>query len=206
MTDVLNAEGFGSGTGAKPAGKLGQSLNRELSREMVAGRSKGGVMVVDHNFRVVMIDAKAAQYCSVSAGQSQGKRFYALFPSLLGSFASELHEVLAFVGRKQCSRPAENALLQQFPRAFEKPDERESDQPPTLNAISMRAYPDGNSIYALIQLQWGTDAPLSQQQDGSNLIAEQQGLYGRPLNFDRNAILVVVDSEGFIQSISTAAE
>jgi hypothetical protein len=70
----------------------------------------------------------------------------------------------------------------------------------------MRAYPDGNSIYALIQLQWGTDAPLSQQQDGSNLIAEQQGLYGRPLNFDRNAILVVVDSEGFIQSISTAAE
>lgn len=207
MTDVLNAEGFGSGTGAKLAGKLGQSLNRELSRELVAGRSKGGVMVVDHNFRVVMIDAKAAQYCSVSAGQSQGKRFYALFPSLLGSlFASELHEVLAFVGRKQCSRPAENALLQQFSRAFEKPDERESDQPPALNAISMRAYPDGNSIYALIQLQWGTDAPLSQQQDGSNLIAEQQGLYGRPLNFDRNAILVVVDSEGFIQSISTAAE
>jgi hypothetical protein len=107
MVDVLNADGIGSGTGAELADKLGQSLNKELSRELMAGRSKGGVMVVDHNFKVVMIDAKVAQYCSVSAGQSQGKRFYALFPGLLCSlFASELHEVLAFVGRKQCSRPA----------------------------------------------------------------------------------------------------
>ena len=159
MVDVLNADGIGSGTGAELADKLGQSLNKELSRELMAGRSKGGVMVVDHNFKVVMIDAKVAQYCSVSAGQSQGKRFYALFPGLLGSlFASELHEVLAFVGRKQCSRPAENALLQQFSEAFEKSVEGESAQPPALSAISMRAYPDGNSIYALIQLQWRTDA------------------------------------------------
>ena len=207
MVDVLNADGIGSGTGAELADKLGQSLNKELSRELMAGRSKGGVMVVDHNFKVVMIDAKVAQYCSVSAGQSQGKRFYALFPGLLGSlFASELHEVLAFVGRKQCSRPAENALLQQFSEAFEKSVEGESAQPPALSAISMRAYPDGNSIYALIQLQWRTDAQLSQRQEDSNLIAEHQALYGRPLNFDSNAIMVVVDTEGFIQSISAAAE
>ena len=207
MVDVLNADGIGSGTGAELADKLGQSLNKELSRELMAGRSKGGVMVVDHNFKVVMIDAKVAQYCSVSAGQSQGKRFYALFPGLLGSlFASELHEVLAFVGRKQCSRPAENALLQQFSEAFEKSVEGESAQPAALSAISMRAYPDGNSIYALIQLQWRTDAQLSQRQEDSNLIAEHQALYGRPLNFDSNAIMVVVDTEGFIQSISAAAE
>ena len=61
MIDVLNADGIGSGTGAELADKPGQSLNKELSRELMAGRSKGGVMVVDHNFKVVMIDAKVAQ-------------------------------------------------------------------------------------------------------------------------------------------------
>ena len=212
MTDVLSADGIGSGTGVELANKLGQSLTKELSRELMAGRSKGGVMVVDHNFKVVMIDATVAQYCSVSAGQSQGKRFYALFPSLLGSlFASELHEVLAFVGRKQCSRPAENTLLEQFSQAFEKPAGAELKKGPALNAISIRAYPDGNSIYALIQLQWRTDpgcleASLSYAQDNARLVAEQQGLYGRPLNFDSNAIMVIIDSKGVIQSISAAAE
>ena len=56
----------------------------ELSRALVAARLKGGVMVVDRNFRVVMIDRKAAEFCAVSSGQSQGKRFYCAIPLALG--------------------------------------------------------------------------------------------------------------------------
>lgn len=87
----------------------------ELSRALVAARLKGGVMVVDRNFRVVMIDRKAAEFCAVSPGQSQGKRFYALFPALLGTeFAASLHQVTSTLGAKRCSRPADNPLLDQF--------------------------------------------------------------------------------------------
>jgi len=32
MTDLLNAAGFGSGRGAQLAGRLGKSLNKELTK------------------------------------------------------------------------------------------------------------------------------------------------------------------------------
>ena len=40
----------------------------ELSRALVAARLQGGVMVIDRNFRVVMIDRRTADFCRVSAG------------------------------------------------------------------------------------------------------------------------------------------
>tara|TARA_B110000503_G_scaffold128254_1_gene198950 strand:+ start:7942 stop:8280 length:339 start_codon:yes stop_codon:yes gene_type:complete len=64
-------------------------IGSDLSRALVAAKLAGGVMVIDRNFRVVMIDRKAAEFCRVSSGQSQGKRFYALFPSLMGSASRE---------------------------------------------------------------------------------------------------------------------
>ena len=83
MNDIFHAKGAG-GAGS------------ELSRALIAARLQGGVMVVDRNLRVVMIDRKAADFCQVSSGQSQGKRFYALFPGLLGSgFSGELHQIIS---------------------------------------------------------------------------------------------------------------
>ena len=86
MNDIFHAKGVG-GAGS------------ELSRALIAARLQGGVMVVDRNLRVVMIDRKAADFCQVSSGQSQGKRFYALFPGLLGSgFSGELHQIIGAAG------------------------------------------------------------------------------------------------------------
>ena len=119
----------------------------ELSRALVAARLKGGVMIVDRNFRVVMIDRKAAEFCAVSSGQSQGKRFYALFPALLGTeFAASLHQVTSTLGAKRCSRPADNPLLDQFVEAFARDKS-------ALLGISIKAYDDGSNIYGLIQLK-----------------------------------------------------
>ena len=124
MADVLNTDGIGSGTETSDAelsgelhdeitSKLTAAFNQELSRDLVAARLKGGVMVVDHNFKVVMIDRKAAHFCGLSPGQSQGKKFYALFPRLLGSlFASELHQVMPLANEDTGVRvsPVQEAL------------------------------------------------------------------------------------------------
>ena len=44
MTDVLNTDGTVVGA------QLKQSLDQEISKDIVAARLRGGVMVVDHNF------------------------------------------------------------------------------------------------------------------------------------------------------------
>ena len=66
MTDVLNTDGIGSGAGLN----IDSQSDSELSRALIAARLKGGVMVVDHNFKIVMIDRKAASFCGLSPGQS----------------------------------------------------------------------------------------------------------------------------------------
>jgi hypothetical protein len=83
MTDAFNTDGIVSGREletktAKSLDKaigsgLNQAFNQVLSKDLVAARLNGGVMVVDQNFKVVMIDRKAANFCGVSSGQSQGK-------------------------------------------------------------------------------------------------------------------------------------
>ena len=124
MNDIFHIKGV-SGAGS------------ELSRALIAARLKGGVMVVDRNLRVVMIDRKAADFCKVSSGQSQGKRFYALFPALLGSgFSAELHQIISAAGTSRFTRPTDNSLLDQFSEAFS----RDSS---TLLGVSMTAYDDG---------------------------------------------------------------
>jgi hypothetical protein len=164
MTDSLNTDGIVSGTElekktAKSLDKaigsgLNHALNQVLSKDLVAARLKGGVMVVDQNFKVVMIDLKAANFCGVSSGQSQGKRFYSLFPGLLGRlFASELHEVLIAISEKQCSRPSHNTLLDQFADAFASNTHLSM---PVLS-IAMRAYRDGSNIYGLLRLHFNID-------------------------------------------------
>lgn len=88
MTDVLNADGLVSGTELEKTHKKSTDkefvagLQQALSRDLVAARLKGGVMVVDENFKIVMMDRKAAKFYGVSPGQSQGKGFYSLFPGL----------------------------------------------------------------------------------------------------------------------------
>ena len=82
MTDVLNADGIVSGTELEKKQERqadtepGTGLEQALSQDLVAARLKGGVMVVDENFKIVMIDSKAAKFCGVSSGKSQGKGFY----------------------------------------------------------------------------------------------------------------------------------
>jgi hypothetical protein len=111
-------------------------IGSDLSRALVAAKLAGGVMVIDRNFRVVMIDRKAAEFCRVSSGQSQGKRFYALFPSLMGSALSgELHDVFGTACTKRWTRPADNKLLDQFVDAFGR--ERAA-----LISISLEAFED----------------------------------------------------------------
>lgn len=157
MTDVLNADGIVSRTKLEKKlespseTELSQKQEQALSRDLVEARLKGGVMVVDENFKIVMIDRKAAKFCGVSSGQSQGKEFYSLFPGLHGSlFASELHEVLIAIGEKRCSRPSHNTLLDQFANAFGA--DLQSQE--TVQAISMRAYRDGSNIYGLIRIHF----------------------------------------------------
>ena len=88
-------------------------------------------MVVDRNFRVVMIDRKAAEFCCLCR-PIQGKRFYALFPALLGTdFAASLHEIISTMGGKRFFRPADNSMLDQFVDAF-------SRDYPALLGISIR--------------------------------------------------------------------
>jgi len=156
MTDVLNTDGTVVGA------QLKQSLDQEISKDIVAARLRGGVMVVDHNFKVVMIDRKAANFCNVSSGQSQGKRFYSLFPNLLGSlFASELHEILITGGEKRYSRPSYNVFLDQLSEVFEEQAQPKEVMPAPMQAllqtVSMRAYPDGTNVYGLISLDFNAD-------------------------------------------------
>lgn len=121
-------------------------IGSDLSRALVAAKLAGGVMVIDRNFRVVMIDRKAAEFCRVSSGQYQGKRFYALFPSLMGSALSgELHDVFGTACTKRWTRPADNKLLDQFVDAFGR--ERAA-----LISISLEAFEDPSNTYALIKL------------------------------------------------------
>jgi len=134
-------------------------IGSDLSRALVAAKLAGGVMVIDRNFRVVMIDRKAAEFCRVSSGQSQGKRFYALFTSLMGSALSgELHDVFGTACTKRWTRPADNKLLDQFVDAFGR--ERAA-----LISISLEAFEDPSNTYALIKLALQKTAVPSVDED-----------------------------------------
>jgi diguanylate cyclase (GGDEF)-like protein/PAS domain S-box-containing protein len=180
----------------------------ELSRALVAARLKGGVMIVDRNFRVVMIDRKAAEFCAVSSGQSQGKRFYALFPALLGTeFAASLHQVTSSLGSKRCSRPADNPLLNQFVEAFARDKS-------ALLGISIKAYDDDSNIYGLIQLklqniprQQSSKTQLETDSEQPCKSVQQSGIKERDaFLLDSNSAYIVCDSYGFISRLSSAAE
>jgi PAS domain-containing protein len=75
MTDVLNADGIVSGTELenrlqRPAdNELGLGVEQALSGDLLTARLKGGVMVVDENFKIVMIDRRAAKFFGVSSVQ-----------------------------------------------------------------------------------------------------------------------------------------
>ncbi|MDA8782611.1 EAL domain-containing protein [Porticoccaceae bacterium] len=210
MTDVLNTDGIGSDSDwlNRLSSHSDQEPGQGLSSELIASRRKGGVMVVDHNFKVVMIDRKAAQFCGVSPGQSQGKRFYSLFPTLLGSlFASELHQAVTSVACKRCSRPNYSQLIDQVYQAF--PSQKSMSKQP-LDAIVISAYKDGSSVYGLIQLQFDDqhdEAPL--RSDDETPAQPAQNATSAPqscsISFEGSAI-VVVDSYGYISSISQDAE
>ena len=185
----------------------------ELSRALVAARLKGGVMVVDRNFRVVMIDRKAAEFCAVSAGQSQGKRFYALFPALLGTdFAANLHEIISTMGGKRFFRPADNSMLDQFVDAF-------SRDYPALLGISIKAYEDESNSYGLIQLKLQNSLRKAEDSSGARLGNDRPGLNGKaavqpmedlqkgePVVLDSGSAFIVTDRHGFISRISASAE
>ena len=217
MTDVLNADGIVSGTELEnklerpPDKESGTGLEQALSRDLVAARLKGGVMVVDENFKIVMIDRKAAKFCGVSSGQSQGKGFYSLFPGLHGSlFASELHEVLIAIGEKRCSRPSHNTLLDQFANAF-----KASSMPPEpIQAISMRAYRDGSNIYGLIRIHFNSQID-SLAAEGCVVLHPEQtpgngnsdsATISRNICFNQESALLVVDCYGYISTLSQSAE
>jgi len=180
----------------------------ELSRALVAARLKGGVMVVDRNFRVVMIDRKAAEFCAVSPGQSQGKRFYALFPALLGTeFAASLHQVTGTLGARRCSRPADNSLLDQFVEAFSRDHSM-------LLGISIKAYEDASNIYGLIQLRL-QNLPQESQQNNITQRASEDLSAAAPANaeqqknaflLDSNSAYIITDRYGFVSRLSEAAE
>ena len=199
MNDIFHAKGVG-GAGS------------ELSRALIAARLQGGVMVVDRNLRVVMIDRKAADFCQVSSGQSQGKRFYALFPGLLGSgFSGELHQIISAAGNSRFTRPADNSLLDQFTETFS----RDSS---SLLGVSMTAYDDASNNYCLIRfsLQAETknasdkktptkDGTLANRSAKSNNLAltDQSS---DTFVIDKNAAYITADQFGFITQISPAAE
>jgi diguanylate cyclase (GGDEF)-like protein/PAS domain S-box-containing protein len=218
MNDIFHIEGV-SGAGS------------ELSRALIAARLQGGVMVVDRNLRVMMIDRKAADFCQVSPGQSQGKRFYALFPALLGSgFSAELHQIISANGTSQFTRPADNSLLDQFSGAFS----RDSS---TLLGVSMTAYDDGSNNYGLIRfnlqaaiarspdkislseaegahkMALGTvldntfDSTLESEQDHSSKKLIAAGAEQSDSFFvDKQAAYITSDQFGFISQVSAAAE
>ena len=203
----------------------------ELSRALIAARLQGGVMVVDRNLRVVMIDRKAADFCKVSSGQSQGKRFYALFPALLGSgFAAELHQIISATGTSRFTRPADNSLLEQFCETFS----RDSS---TLLGVSMTAYDDGSNSYALIRFSLQaaikktankTSAPRAESSTNSTQKSAQENAKESaeesaptnshatlaPINaeqsdsflVDKSSAYITTDQFGFISQVSTAAE
>ena len=177
----------------------------ELSRALVAARLKGGVMVVDRNFRVVMIDRKAAEFCAVSPGQSQGKRFYALFPALLGTdFAASLHEVTSTLGSKRFTRPADNSVLDQFVDAF-------SRDHPALLGISIKAYEDESNSYGLIQLklQNSPRQPENSKPGPNGKLSPQprEELHKREgVLLDSSCACIVTDRYGFISRINGPAE
>jgi PAS domain S-box-containing protein len=169
-------------------------------------------MVVDRNLRVVMIDRKAADFCQVSSGQSQGKRFYALFPGLLGSgFSAELHQVISAAGNSRFTRPADNSLLDQFAETFS----RDSS---SLLGVSMTAYDDASNNYCLIRfsLQAGiknaTDKKTPTNDDTlTNRSAKSKNLALTDQSFDtfvidKNAAYTTADQFGFITQISPTAE
>ena len=194
MTDVLNTDGIGSGAELN----IDSQSDSELSRALIAARLKGGVMVVDHNFKIVMIDRKAASFCGLSPGQSQGKRFYSVFPPLLGSlFATELHEVVTLMSARRCSRPTDNELLDQFASAFSHTLEAYS----VLFGISMRAYTEDGTTYGLIQLKLQTPVPANSEPRGVEDTSQ-----GRSLSLADDAVLIVTDCYGFISGISKSAQ
>ena len=217
MTDVLNADGIVSGTELenrlqRPAdNELGLGVEQALSRDLLTARLKGGVMVVDENFKIVMIDRRAAKFFGVSSGQSQGKGFYSLFPGLNGSlFASELHEVIIAIGEKRCARPSHNRLLDQFVNAFGAgPESRE----PIL-AISMRAYRDGSNIYGLIRIHFNAQTDSSapspatpgHQGQAADSECSQAVAINRNIRFDPDSVLLVVDCHGYILAATSEGD
>ncbi|MBT5105580.1 MAG: EAL domain-containing protein [Porticoccaceae bacterium] len=211
MNDIFHVTGVG-GAGS------------ELSRALIAARLQGGVMVVDRNLRVVMIDRKAADFCQVSSGQSQGKRFYALFPVLLGSdFSGELHQIISASGTSSFQRPADNTLLDQFAEAF-------SRDSCSLLGVSMTAYDDGSNNYCLIRfsLQAATKNVIDRKPLSDTSALNSLGLKNgeesstksstkpksvelidqQPEAFvvDKNSAYMIADQFGFISQISAAAE
>ena len=214
MTDVLNADGLVSGTELEKTHKKSTDkefvagLQQALSRDLVAARLKGGVMVVDENFKIVMMDRKAAKFYGVSPGQSQGKGFYSLFPGLQGSlFASELHEVLIAIGEKRCTRPSHNSLLDQFANVFVA----SAGPQEAVQGISMRAYRDGSNIYGLVrihftsQLMGSLSGQANTQPPTSDAGSEAQ-IVNRSISFSQDSILVIADCHGYISTINQAAE
>jgi len=179
----------------------------ELSRALVAARLQGGVMVIDRNFRVVMIDRRTADFCRVSAGQSQGKRFYGLFPALLGSaFSAELHQIINSAGGRSFTRPTEDHLLNQFADAFSRDGS-------ALVKASMGAYADGSNIYALIQFEFQNpvksglaNAVEKHSPDSPAAIAAGKKHGGDSVYIDSSSAYLVTDRFGFIASISPSAQ
>ena len=210
MNDIFHVNGVG-GAGSK------------LSRALIAARLQGGVMVVDRNLRVVMIDRKAADFCQVSSGQSQGKRFYALFPALLGSgFSAELHQIISATGNSRFTRPADNSLLDQFTGAFSR-DSR------SLLGVAMTAYDDGSNTYGLIRFTLqaaaknshnkkplvaldsrlnGTQAGTSESRSSNSQAkpVETHDQQSEKFLVDKNSAYITADQFGFISQISSAAE
>ena len=194
MNDIFHIKGV-SGAGS------------ELSRALVAARLKGGVMVVDRNFRVVMIDRKAADFCQVSSGQSQGKRFYALFPALLGSaFTAELHEMISTISHRHFTPAADSRLLNQFAQAFSRGSS-------SLLAISMTAYEDGANIYGLIQFTLQSSVKKTSNEQTALPKLESGALDGETDHgqanaflIDENSAYITTDRFGFISRVSERAQ
>lgn len=201
MTEVLDTDGIGSGADSN----IDSQSDSELSRALISARLKGGVMVVDGNFKVVMIDSRAAGFCGLSSGQSQGKPFYSLFPSLLGSlFATQLHEVVTLIGARRCSRPTDNDLLDQFVSACSHHLEENS----VLFGISMRAYAEAGSTYGLIQLKLQTALINESTADtvSPHRLDQLTNKHRHDFSAAEDAILIVTDCYGYIEAISHSAQ
>ena len=201
MTEVLDTDGIGSGADST----IASQSDSELSRAKISARLKGGVMVVDGNFKVVMIDSRAAGFCGLSSGQSQGKPFYSLFPSLLGSlFATQLHEVETLMGARRGSRPIDNDFLDQFVSACSHHLEENS----VLFGISMRAYAEAGSTYGLIQLKLQTALINESTADTASphRLDQLTNKHRHDFSAAEDAILIVTDCYGYIEAISHSAQ